>query len=258
MPIIASDQFISNSGKNIGDQIIFYAAGSYIPMKISKTAKYFPGTSDDNNFILVDLKVLKNYLELTKLQSFRPNELVLDVQNGYQEKVSEYVFENFPLSSIKDKSMIEKKSLVTPIAVISWKGISIVGLWAFMSLIFIGLIGFYIANEIQSSLDNAINEAIGFAPFSKFIMSYFEYGAVIFSGVISGVISGLIISRILNQLVMALDESTLTNFPETLIISWGYVFYALLLLGLLYIFCSFVFSFISTRTNIAEELKKVN
>ena len=38
----------------------------------------------------------------------------------------------------------------------------------------------------------------------------------------------------------------------------GYVFYALLLLGLLYSFCSFIFSFISTRTNIAEELKKVN
>ena len=77
--------------------------------------------------------------------SFRPNELVVDVQNGYQEKISEYVIENFPLSSIKDKSMIEEKSLVTPIAVISWKGISIVGLWAFMSLMFIGLIGFYIA-----------------------------------------------------------------------------------------------------------------
>ncbi len=258
MPVIASDQFIAKSGKNIGDQIIFYAAGSYIPMKIIKSAKYFPGTSYNNDFILVDLKVLKNYLELTKLQTFRPNELVVDVQNGYQEKVSEYVIENFPLSTIKDKSMIEKKSLVTPIAVISWKGISIVGLWAFMSLIFIGLIGFYIANEIQSSLDNAINEAIGFAPFSKFVMSYFEYGAVILTGVISGVISGLIISRILNQLVMSLDESTITNFPETLIVSWSYVFYALILLGLLYIFCSFIFSFISTRTNIAEELKKVN
>ena len=89
-------------------------------------------------------------------------------------------------------------------------------------------------------------------------MSYFEYGAVIFSGVVSGGVSGLIISRILNQLVMSLDESTITNFPETLVISWGYVFYALLLLGLLYIFCSFIFSLISTRANIAEELKKVN
>jgi len=256
--VIASDQFISKSGKGIGDQIIFYAAGSYIPMKITKSAKYFPGTSNNNDFILVDLKVLRNYLELTKLQIFRPNELVVDIQDGYEEKVSGYVIENFPLSTIKDKSMIEKKSLVTPIAVISWKGISIVGLWAFMSLIFIGLIGFYIANEIQSSFDNAINEAIGFAPFSKFVMSYFEYGVVILLGVMSGITSGLIISRILNQLVMSLDESTITNFPETLIISWGYVFYALLLLGLLYIFCSFIFSFISTRTNIAEELKKVN
>lgn len=258
IPVIASDQFIAKSGKSIGDQIIFNATGSYIPMKIIKSAKYFPGTSNNNDFILVDLKILKNYLELTKLQIFRPNELVVDVQNGYQETISEYVIENFPLSSIKDKSMIEEKSLVTPIAVISWKGISIVGLWAFMSLMFIGLIGFYIANEIQSSFDNAINEAIGFAPFSKFVMSYFEYGAVILYGVISGVISGLIISRILNQLVMSLDESTLTNFPDTLIISWGYVIYALLLLGLLYASCSFIFSFISTRTNIAEELKKVN
>ena len=258
IPVIASDEFISKSGKGIEDQIIFNATGSYIPMKIVKSAKYFPGTSDNNDFILVDLQLLKNYLELTKLQSFRPNELVVDIQSEYQEKISEYVIENFPLSSIKDKSMIEEKSLVTPIAVISWKGISIVALGAFLSLIFIGLVGFYIANEIQSSFDNAINEAIGFAPLSKFVMSYFEYGAVIFSGVVSGGVSGLIISRILNQLVMSLDESTITNFPETLVISWGYVFYALLLLGLLYIFCSFIFSLISTRANIAEELKKVN
>ena len=86
------------------------ATGSYIPMKIVKSAKYFPGTSDNNDFILVDLQLLKNYLELTKLQSFRPNELVVDIQSEYQEKISEYVIENFPLSSIKDKSIFNSKT----------------------------------------------------------------------------------------------------------------------------------------------------
>ena len=42
---------------------------------------------------------------------------------------------NKEVKSYKDKSLIEQNSLVTAIAVISWKGISIISLWAFIILI---------------------------------------------------------------------------------------------------------------------------
>ena len=151
-----------------------------------------------DSFLLADLRLLKNYMELTKLQSFRPNELVVLIEDGFQADSSKYITENFPLSSIKDKSLIEQNSLVTPIAVISWKGISIISLWAFVMLISIGFIGFYIANEIQSSHDNAINDAIGISPLSRYVMSFFEYGVVIISAILIGLFTGVIISRILN------------------------------------------------------------
>ena len=54
-------------------------------------------------------------------------------------------------------------------------------------LISIGFIGFYIANEIQSSQDNAINDAIGISPLSRYIMSFFEYGVVIISAILIGI-----------------------------------------------------------------------
>ena len=40
-------------------------------------------------------------MELTKLQSFRPNELVVLIDDGFQENSSIYIEENFPLSTIK-------------------------------------------------------------------------------------------------------------------------------------------------------------
>ena len=147
IPVIVNQEFIDNSEIEVGEKFIFNASGSYIPMKIEKKINYFSGTSEKyDSFLLADLRLLKNYMELTKLQSFRPNELVVLIEDGFQADSSKYIIENFPLSTIKDKSLIEQNSLVTPIAVISWKGISIISLWAFVMLISIGFIGFYIAN----------------------------------------------------------------------------------------------------------------
>ena len=259
IPVVVNSEFIEESGIEIGERFIFNSSGSYIPMKIEKKINYFSGTSEKyESFLITDLRLLKNYMELTKLQSFRPNELVVLIDDGFQENSSIYIEENFPLSTIKDKSLIEQNSLVTAIAVISWKGISIISLWAFIILISIGFIGFYIANEIQSSQDNAINDAIGISPISKFVMSFFEYGVVIISAILIGLFSGVVMSRVLNQLVMSLDISTKTSFPETLVISWINVISAIIVLSILYFACSLIFSLLSTRIKVSELIKKVN
>ena len=259
IPVVVNSEFIEESGIEIGERFIFNSSGSYIPMKIEKKINYFSGTSEKyESFLITDLRLLKNYMELTKLQSFRPNELVVLIDDGFQENSSNYIEENFPLSTIKDKSLIEQNSLVTAIAVISWKGISIISLWAFIILISIGFIGFYIANEIQSSQDNAINDAIGISPISRFVMSFFEYGVVIISAILIGLFSGVIMSRVLNQLVMSLDISTKTSFPETLVISWINVISAIIVLSILYFACSLIFSLLSTRMKVSELIKKVN
>ena len=259
IPVVVNSEFIEESGIEIGERFIFNSSGSYIPMKIEKKINYFSGTSEKyESFLITDLRLLKNYMELTKLQSFRPNELVVLIDDGFQENSSNYIEENFPLSTIKDKSLIEQNSLVTAIAVISWKGISIISLWAFIILISIGFIGFYIANEIQSSQDNAINDAIGISPVSRFVMSFFEYGVVIISAILIGLFSGVIMSRVLNQLVMSLDISTKTSFPETLVISWINVISAIIVLSILYFACSLIFSLLSTRMKVSELIKKVN
>ena len=259
IPVIVNNKFIEESQIGVGEKFIFNASGSYIPMKINKMINYFSGTSEKyDSFLITELNLLKNYMELTKLQSFRPNELVVLIEDGSQENSSKYIRENFPLSTIKDKSLIEQNSLVTPIAVISWKGISIISLWAFIILISIGFVGFYIANEIQSSQDNAINDAIGISTFSRFVMSFFEYGVVVISAILAGLLSGVIISRILNQLVMSLDQSTKTSFPETLVISWINVISAIIVLFVLYFLCSLIFSLSSTRMKVSELIKKAN
>ncbi len=259
IPVVVNSEFIEESGIEIGERFIFNSSGSYIPMKIEKKINYFSGTSEKyESFLITDLRLLKNYMELTKLQSFRPNELVVLIDDGFQENSSIYIEENFPLSTIKDKSLIEQNSLVTAIAVISWKGISIISLWAFIILISIGFIGFYIANEIQSSQDNAINDAIGISPISRFVMSFFEYGVVIISAILIGLFSGVVMSRVLNQLVMSLDISTKTSFPETLVISWINVISAIIVLSILYFACSLIFSLLSTRMKVSELIKKVN
>lgn len=259
IPVVVNSEFIEESGIEIGERFIFNSSGSYIPMKIEKKINYFSGTSEKyESFLITDLRLLKNYMELTKLQSFRPNELVVLIDDGFQENSSIYIEENFPLSTIKDKSLIEQNSLVTAIAVISWKGISIISLWAFIILISIGFIGFYIANEIQSSQDNAINDAIGISPISRFVMSFFEYGVVIISAILIGLFSGVVMSRVLNQLVMSLDISTKTSFPETLVISWINVISAIIVLSILYFACSLIFSLLSTRIKVSELIKKVN
>ena len=94
-------------------------------------------------------KVVLGHLRLkADVLSFRPNELVVLIDDGFQENSSKYIEENFPLSTIKDKSLIEQNSLVTATAVISWKGISIISLWAFIILISIGVNERYSKAEI--------------------------------------------------------------------------------------------------------------
>ena len=257
LPVVVNEKFLEESGKSVGDNFIFYASGSYIPMVIENKINYFPGSSDDYDaLILMDFNLLKNYMELTKLQSFKPNELVIETNSELHNSVAEYLDSNFALSTIRNKFLIEEKSLVTQIAVASWSGISIIALWTFLFLICLGSFGFYLANEIEAVSENAIGGALGISTSSKFIMTYYEYGIVVLAGILSGVISGISISRILNKLVMSLDESTQTNFPETLIISWVNVIYLVSSILILYIASSFLFSLITTRTNISEEIKK--
>ena len=81
-------------------------------------------------------------------------------------------------SSIRNKFLIEEKSLVTQIAVASWSGISIIALWTFLFLICLGSFGFYLANEIEAVSENAIGEALGISTFSKYIMTYYDYGNI--------------------------------------------------------------------------------
>ena len=146
-----------------------------------------------------------------------------------------------------------KQSCLALMGIINWSGLHI---WTFLFLICLGSFGFYLANEIEAVSENAIEGALGISTSSKFIMTYYEYGIVVLAGILSGVISGISISRILNKLVMSLDESTQTNFPETLIISWVNVIYLVSSILILYIASSFLFSLITTRTNISEEIKK--
>ena len=111
IPVIVNNKFIEETEIEIGEKFIFNASGSYIPMKIEREINYFSGTSEKyDSFLIADLKLLKNYMELTKLQSFRPNELVVLIDDGFQENSSKYIEENFPLSTIKDKSLIEQNS----------------------------------------------------------------------------------------------------------------------------------------------------
>ena len=87
---------------------------------------------------------------------------------------------------------------------------------------------------------------------------FLGFTLLLISAILIGLFTGVIISRILNQLVMTLDISTKTSFPETLVISWIYVIVAISILSILYFVCSTFFSLISTMINVSESIKKAS
>ena len=169
------------------------------------------------------------------LQVIRPNELVLKINDNEYDQTMLSIQSNFPLAKIKDKKTLKEKSLVTPLAIIGWKGISLISFWFVLLLALIGYYGFSRINKEVVKTDNVILGTLGVSKKKFLLIVFIEQASLLILSMSLGIIIGVIFGKIFNEIIISLDYKYLSKFPEVLIIGW---------LELLTIICLFLISFI--------------
>ena len=234
--VIVDHDFLKNNENPLKEKFVVNIKGVYLPVIINDEIKYFPSSGEIHDELMIfDLKQITNFLEFMNLQVIRPNELVLKINDNEYDQTMLSIQSNFPLAKIKDKKTLKEKSLVTPLAIIGWKGISLISFWFVLLLALIGYYGFSRINKEVVKTDNVILGTLGVSKKKFLLIVFIEQASLLILSMSLGIIIGVIFGKIFNEIIISLDYKYLSKFPEVLIIGW---------LELLTIICLFLISFI--------------
>jgi len=241
--VIVDQDFLKNNENLLEEKFVVNIKGVYLPVMINNEVKYFPSSGEIHDELMIfDLKQITNFLELMNLQVIRPNELVLKINDNEYDQTISNIKSKFPLAKVKDKKSLKEKSLVTPLAIVGWKGISLISFWIVLVLTLIGYYGFSRINQDARETENVIIGTLGVSKKKFLLIVFIEQGLLLIFSIILGIILGVLFGRILNQIIISLDYKYLSKFPEVLAIGW----YELLIIICL-IMLSFFFYLFSAR-----------
>ena len=259
IPAIVDKDFLKNNDKNIKDEFVIYVRGIYVPVIINGEVDYFPSSEENHDELMIfDLQKITNFLELMNLQVIRPNEVVLKVnQNNYDQTLLD-IKSNFPLAKMKDKKTLKEKSLVTPLAIVGWKGISSIAFWVLLVLVLIGYYGFSIINQEATKSDNVILGVLGVSKIRFLLIIFVEQSLLLSVSMLIGIMSGITFGKILNGIIISLDYRYLSKFPEVLVVGWFELIMIISLILIGFIFYLFVVRNYFKKIILSETMRAEN
>ncbi len=197
VPAIVSDNFLALTGSAIGEPIVVQIAGGFIPVLPVGSTTLFPTLDPDRQpFMVLDVETLLSFVELRGLSSISANEVFLDIDEETHAETTERVRELYKGSSLKDRAARIENSIIDPLTVAGWRGMSIVSLIIGGIALVLGYVTYLVAHSSRTIHDSAYLRAMGLSKSGFMRNAAIEHGIVAVLGIVVGVAAGLFASRV--------------------------------------------------------------
>ena len=196
LPVIVSDNFFGLTGAALGQPAVVQISGGFVPITPIGTARLFPTLDPvDRPFMILDVKTLLNFVELRGLVNIHASEIFADIDPVNHAEVTEKIRGIYRGSRLLDRGTRLNESVIDPLTVAGWRGMSIVSLIIGGLALLLGYVTYLLANSSRLIHDSAYLRAMGLSK-SGFIRSaLIEHGIVGLLGCVVGASVGLFASR---------------------------------------------------------------
>ena len=196
LPAIVSDNFFGLTGAVLGQPAVVQISGGFVPINPIGTARLFPTLDPtDRPFMILDVETLLDFVELRGLVNIHANEIFADINPVNHTEVTEEIRGIYRGSSLLDRGTRLNESVIDPLTVAGWRGMSIVSLIIGGLALLLGYVTYLLANSSRLIHDSAYLRAMGLSK-SGFIRSaLIEHGIVGLLGCVVGASVGLFASR---------------------------------------------------------------
>jgi hypothetical protein len=212
LPIIASDNLPAAADARIGVPFVASVGGGFVPLVIVDWVRYFPTLNSDRRpFIIVDVTVLIDFLELRGFKLVEANELFASIDTSRHVEVRNELRVIFKSGRIIDREALLQESTIDPLAVAGWRGMGIVALILTGIATTLGYITYLSAHQKSTEHDTAYMRAIGLSRAEFLRIVVIEHALIGVVGIVLGVTTGIGISRI------AMNSMAFTDSGDSLL-----------------------------------------
>lgn len=196
LPVIVSDNFFGLTGAVLGQPAVVQIAGGFVPITPIGMTRLFPTLDPtDRPFMILDVKTLLNFVELRGLVNIHANEIFADIDPVNHAEVTEKIRDIYRGSRLLDRGTRLNESVIDPLTVAGWRGMSVVSLIIGGLALLLGYVTYLLANSSRVIHDSAYLRAMGLSKLGFIRSALIEHGIVALLGCIVGASVGLFASR---------------------------------------------------------------
>jgi hypothetical protein len=234
VPVLFSTEALALNGLSVGDETVVNVFEQSVPVRVVGVVDYFP-TMDprEGGFVVADANLLWSYLSMS---SFNSAGFLAEMFIGLDDVsdtavLNEISSEIGGIHRLLDSEKLRESSLVTPLAIVGWRGVSVVTSILAVVLGLLGFLTFAPSRPSSARFDVAILSALGMSRLVLTVVSVVEQLVVVAVGMGMGLATGLLMAR------LAVDATTQTVSSGTVLprivfsTNWSYVGILLGVLG---------------------------
>ena len=196
LPAIVSDNFFGLTGAVLGQPVVVQIAGGFVPINPIESARLFPTLDPtDRPFMILDVETLLGFVELRGLVNIHPNEIFADIDPIIHAEVTEEIRGLYRGSTIWDRGTRLSQSVIDPLTVAGWRGMSIVSLIIGGLALLLGYVTYLLANANRVTHDSTYLRAMGLSKLGFIRSALIEHGILALLGCVMGASVGLFASR---------------------------------------------------------------
>tara|TARA_B100000029_G_scaffold515252_1_gene621356 strand:+ start:1426 stop:4665 length:3240 start_codon:yes stop_codon:yes gene_type:complete len=194
-----------------GDTLVVEISGSYIPIQIIGWAKYFPTMNPyRDDFMIVDVNALLNFMKLRGLTYQGPNEILVRLDSYDQEEINE-IKSQFRSSKLVDLRLELQKNNFDNLTLNPLKTFSDFSLILGTISIITGYIIFLFHSLKLFSSEYKTLSLLGLSKFQSMNINFIENLCLITFGIFGGIIAGYFCSNLI------IDSITRSFFGQELL-----------------------------------------
>ncbi|MCH8194905.1 MAG: hypothetical protein IIB12_02420 [Chloroflexi bacterium] len=195
LPVVASERFLSVTGRKEGDVVDITVAGVPMPVTIAGTVAFFPTMDPGRAFLIGNLDTLLHYANLFRASSpALPNEVWISLSDDVDARAAFLL--RLRASRLGAFVSPDSQSVLTNVAADPLIGAGSSGIFFVVMIVLImvsigGYLGYYYVSSYRSPLEFAILRALGLPTRSLLATQALIHGTIIVGSVLVGAWIGI-------------------------------------------------------------------
>ena len=222
LPVLASPLFMGATLARKSEPFLISVSGAFAVVEIIGVVDYFPTLDPSTDpFLIIDVNVLSEFMELRGLVEFNANEAFIATDPAKHADTVELLVASFPTDQVTDRTALLTSASVDPLAVAGWRGMSVVAVIVTCAATTLGYSTYLSAHARRTRAEAAYLRSLGVSRSSYLTMVVIEHSLVGAIGVAIGIAAGLSVSGIAVESIAHTDTGRILLPPFILQTNWA-------------------------------------